>query len=57
MTKKHATSGTELLAKATRQARRQKFVLRLYIAGMTPALAGSTPHGKRNLRGGVGGPV
>ena len=36
MAKKQATSGPELLEKATRQAKRQKFVLRLYIAGMTP---------------------
>ena len=36
MTPKRATSGAELLEKATRQAQRQKFVLRLYIAGMTP---------------------
>ena len=36
MTKKQAASGTELLEKATRKARRQKFVLRLYIAGLTP---------------------
>ncbi len=36
MTKKHATSGTALLEKTTRKAKRQKFVLRLYIAGITP---------------------
>jgi circadian clock protein KaiB len=36
MAKKHATASTELLKKATRKAKRQKFVLRLYIAGMTP---------------------
>jgi len=36
MANKHAASGTELLEKAVRKAKRQKFVLRLYIAGMTP---------------------
>jgi circadian clock protein KaiB len=36
MTKKHATAGTGLLEKASRKAQRQKYVLRLYIAGMTP---------------------
>ncbi len=36
MAKRRATSGTELLEKAARKAKRQKFVLRLYIAGLTP---------------------
>ena len=36
MTGKHATSDTELLEEATRKARHQKYVLRLYIAGLTP---------------------
>ncbi len=36
MTRPSAISDTALLEKATRQAKRQKFVLRLYIAGMTP---------------------
>jgi circadian clock protein KaiB len=36
MTAKQAQSEMELLEKATRKAQRQKYVLRLYIAGMTP---------------------
>ena len=36
MAKGHAVSGAQLLEEAARQAKSQKFVLRLYIAGMTP---------------------
>ncbi len=36
MTRRSATYDTALLEKAARQAKRQKYILRLYIAGMTP---------------------
>lgn len=36
MAAKQAQSELKLLEKATRKAQQQKFVLRLYIAGMTP---------------------
>jgi len=36
MTKRYATSDAALLEKAARQVKRQKYVLRLYIAGLTP---------------------
>jgi len=36
MTIKHTTSDTELLERAARTARHQKYVLRLYITGLTP---------------------
>ncbi len=36
MTTKSATSDMEVLEKAARKAQRQKYVLRLYIAGLTP---------------------
>ena len=36
MAKKHALSDTEALELAARAAREQKFVLRLYVAGITP---------------------
>ncbi len=36
MTKKHAPSDTEILEAAARAAKQQKYVLRLYVAGMTP---------------------
>ncbi len=36
MTKRHAASSTELLEEAARKADLPKYVLRLYIAGMTP---------------------
>ncbi|MCL5279838.1 MAG: circadian clock KaiB family protein [Planctomycetes bacterium] len=36
MIAKHATSDTELLEEAARKAKHQKYVLRLYVAGMTP---------------------
>ena len=36
MTVKQAQSDVELLERATRKAQRQKYVLRLYIAGLTP---------------------
>ena len=36
MTKKLAVSDKELLEKAARAAKQQKYVLRLYVAGITP---------------------
>jgi circadian clock protein KaiB len=36
MTKKHVVSDEERLEAAARAARKQKYVLRLYVAGMTP---------------------
>ncbi len=36
MTKAHTTSSTQMLEVATRKPKRQKYVLRLYIAGVTP---------------------
>ncbi len=36
MTKQLAMSDKELLEKAARQAKQQKYVLRLYVAGLTP---------------------
>jgi len=36
MTEKHATSDRELLETAVRQARHQKYVLQLHVAGLTP---------------------
>ena len=36
MTKKRATSDKEILEAATRKAKEQKYVLRLYVAGVTP---------------------
>ncbi len=36
MTKTHALSDTALLEKAARRAKHQRYVLRLYIAGLTP---------------------
>ncbi|MCL5280955.1 MAG: circadian clock KaiB family protein [Planctomycetes bacterium] len=36
MTKKHAPSDTEVLEAAAREAAHEKYVLRLYVAGMTP---------------------
>jgi circadian clock protein KaiB len=36
MAEKHATSDAELLEEAARKAQHQKYVLRLYVAGMTP---------------------
>ena len=36
MAKKHTLSDKEILEAATRDAKEQKYVLRLYVAGMTP---------------------
>jgi len=36
MTAEHPMSDTELLERAARRAKRQRYVLRLYIAGLTP---------------------
>jgi circadian clock protein KaiB len=36
MAKKHTTSDKEVLEAAARKAQQQKYVLRLYVAGMTP---------------------
>jgi circadian clock protein KaiB len=36
VTKKHSASAQELLEAAAREAKHQKYVLRLYVAGMTP---------------------
>jgi circadian clock protein KaiB len=36
MTKKHTLSDKEILEEASRTARTQKYVLRLYVAGLTP---------------------
>jgi circadian clock protein KaiB len=36
MTKKHTLSDKDILEEASRTARTQKYVLRLYVAGLTP---------------------